>query len=87
MVKLCLVCFYRDLANIASDIIYDIGDYNLIDGNCQTFCDEFLLEVLGEGHNTYTKKFIQGAYVIGHVMIKPYKVREGVKELYEIIRS
>lgn len=53
---LYLTCLCRYLADTASDIIYRLGNYNLISSSCQTFCNKFLLNVTGKGYFTYTKK-------------------------------
>ena len=42
------------MAEIASDIIYDMGDYDLLNSNCQIFCSNFLEKVRGEGYITYS---------------------------------
>ena len=59
-----LCCVSRYLADLASSIIYQIGDYDLLKGSCQTFVDRFLKECLGKGYNTYVEKAAKSAGVI-----------------------
>ena len=59
-----LCCVSRFLADLASRIIYEIGNYDLLKGSCQTFADRFLKECTGKGYNTYVEKASQSAGVI-----------------------
>ena len=62
----CLL-FNRWLADLASQVIYYLGSYNLITASCQTFSDNFLKELGSCGYSTYVKTAIAGAAVVGAV--------------------
>ena len=64
-----IIIFCRYLADTASDIIYKLGNYNLISSSCQTFCDEFLKTVTGKGYNTYIKKAVDSLAYGGAVLV------------------
>ena len=59
--------FNRWLAELASQVIYYLGSYNLITASCQTFSDKFLKELGSCGYNTYVKNAVAGAAVVGLV--------------------
>ena len=47
----------RELANVAIDILREMGDYRLIGNNCQNFCNTFLARIdLKEGQYWTTSK-------------------------------
>ena len=63
--QLLFLFFNRLLAELASQVLYYLGSYNLITASCQTFSDKFLKELGSSGYNTYVKT--AGAAIVGSV--------------------
>ncbi|XP_065904799.1 uncharacterized protein [Dysidea avara] len=63
--KITVTTTLRLLAELASQVLYYLGSYNLITASCQTFSDKFLKELGSSGYNTYVKT--AGAAIVGSV--------------------
>ena len=57
----------RELANVAIGILREMGDYRLVDNNCQNFCNTFLARIdLKEGQCTLYDEGEWRLYVYMH---------------------